>query len=269
MKTRGYEIVGDGRLALGPAPGARGWLETDEIDRHGHHHGRHSSQRGASEFARSVDRELERMAIRVRQLLDAGWQAVRIVTDHGWLFLPGGLPMVPLPKQLTESKWARCAALAAGAKPNSPLWPWHWNGNEDFSSPNGIACFSQRPEYAHGGLSVQECLIPEIRVGAEAGVAGTAGYGVPFRTTIRSVSWRRMRCNIQVEVSKGDATADLRLGNPSGRSVASRPKAIDADGCASLILSDDAHSADALVIVVTAPDGRILAQRATRKGDDA
>ena len=267
MKEQGYEIVGDGSLVLGPAAGARGWLETDEIDRHGHHYGRQSSRRGASEFARAVDQELRQLATRVRQLLEAGWQSVRIVTDHGWLLLPGGLPMVSLPKQLTESKWARCAALAAGARPDAPLWPWHWNGNEEFASPTGIACFSQRPEYAHGGLSIQECLIPEIRVGAETTVAGETGDRAPTRTTIRAVSWRRMRCDIQVEASTGDATADLRLGSPSGDSVASRPKAIDADGCASLILPDDAHAADELVVVVTAPDGRILAQRATRKGD--
>lgn len=266
MRAQGYEIVSEGSLVVGPEPGARGWLEADEIDRHGHHHGRRSSQRSASEFAQSVDRELKQVAIRVRQLLATGWQSVRIVTDHGWLLLPGGLPMVPLPRHLTASKWARCAVLAAGAKPKATLWPWHWNRNEEFASPNGIACFSQQPEYAHGGLSVQECLIPDIRVRAGTGVAQTTQYGGPARTTVRSVSWRRMRCDIQVEGSTGDATADLRLGSHSGQSVASSTKAIDADGCASLILADDAHEADELVIVVTSHDGRVLAQRDTRKG---
>ena len=261
MKEAGYDIVGDGSLVLGPAPGARGWLETGRIDHLGHHH-------GAVEFAQLVDRELGRLGRCVRELLDAGWGTVRIVTDHGWLLLPDGLPMVTLPRHLTESKWARCAVLADDSRPDSPLHPWHWNRNEYFASPPGIACFSQRPEYAHGGLSVQECLTPEIRVGAETGVAGGAAYGASARATIRSVSWRRMRCDIQVEAPTGDVTADLRLGSPSGRSVASRPKAIDGDGCASLILPDDADGMEALVVVVTAPDGRVLAQRATRKGDD-
>ena len=260
MEERGYEIVGDGSLALGPVPGARGWLETSRIDHHGHHH-------GAVAFAQLIDRELDRLGRRVHELLDAGWRTVRIITDHGWLLLPNGLPMVTLPRHLTESKWARCAVLAGDSRPEAPLHPWHWNGNQRFASPPGIACFSQRPEYAHGGLSVQECLIPEIRVRTEAGAAGEAAYRAPARTTIRSVSWRRMRCDIQVEPSTSDATADLRLGSVSGESVASRQKAIDADGCASLILDEDAHAAAALVIVVTGPDGRILAQQATRKGD--
>ena len=254
MKERGYEIVGDGVLELGPAVHARGWEETDAIDRHGHYHHR------AAGFARQVEDELGRLVRRVTELLDSGWRSVRIVTDHGWLLLPGGLPMVTLPLHLTESQWARCAVPAAGSRPDAALYPWHWNGSEHFASPPGIACFSRRPEYAHGGLSVQECLIPDIRVTATDGAGGAA------RADIRSVSWVRMRCNIRVDVGADSATADLRLGSPSGESVASSTKALDADGCASLILSDDLHEDAALVLVVTGSDGRILAQRATRKG---
>ena len=169
-------------------------------------------------------------------------------------------PMVTLPRHLTESQWARCAVPAANSNPDTALYPWHWNAGEHFASPPGIACFSKRPEYAHGGLSVQECLIPDIRVSKTGGVA---------RAEIRSVSWVRMRCNIEVEAPAGDATADLRLGSPSGESVASSPKAIDTDGCASLILGDDAYEDSVLVLVVTDTDDRILAQRATRKGESS
>ena len=260
MRERGYGIIGDGVLELGPAVRARAWGETGAIDRHGHHH-------GATGFARQVKDELDRLVRRVTELLDAGWRSVRIVTDHGWLLLPGGLPMVTLPRHLTESQWARCAVPAGDSRPDAPLYPWHWNESEHFASPPGIACFSNRPEYAHGGLSVQECLIPDIRVSKTTGSDSGAAHTAAARAVIRSVSWVRMRCNILVDVPVDDATADLRLGSPSGESVASSPKAIDADGCASLILRDDAHEDAALVLVVTASDGRILAQRATRKGE--
>ena len=256
IRERGYEIVGDGVLELGPAVHARAWGETGAIDRHGHHH-------GATGFARQVKGELDRLVHRVNGLLDAGWHFVRIVTDHGWLLLPGGLPKVTLPRHLTESQWARCAVPAGDSSPDAPLHPWHWNESEHFASPPGIACFSSRPEYAHGGLSIQECLIPDIRVSKPTGPGGAAAP----TAVVRSVDWVRMRCNIRVDVPRGDATADLRLGSPSGESVASSPKVIDADGCASLIVPDDAHESAALVLVVTAADGRILAQRATRKGE--
>ena len=256
---RGYETAAGGTLDLGPAPGARGWRETGKIDYHGHHH-------DAAGFARLVESELDRIARRILELIEAGWASVRIVTDHGWLLLPGGLPMVKLPKHLTESKWARAAVLAEEARPDAPLHPWHWNREEHFASPPGIACFSKRPEYAHGGLSVQECLIPDIRLHPKTADGGTAPAGLP-RTVIRSVFWVRMRCNIEVEAAPEGAVADLRLGTPSGESVASSSKPIDADGCASLILRDDAHEDAVLVLVVTASDGRVLAHRNTRTGD--
>ncbi len=258
MRERGYEIA-DGALDLGPPPGARGWQETGRIDYHGHLH-------EAVGFARLVENELDRLMRRVLELIEAGWASVRIVTDHGWLLLPGGLPMVKLPGHLTESKWARAAVLAGEARPDAPLHPWHWNPDERFASPPGIACFSKRPEYAHGGLSVQECLIPDIRISAKTADGGMAHVGLP-RTVIRSVSWLRMRCNVMVGSPGEGATADLRLGSPSGESVASGPKAIDADGCASLILRDDDHEDAALVLVIMASDGRVLAHRTTRRGD--
>ncbi len=262
MTSRGYAIICDDVLPLGPPSGMRGWRETGKIGHHGHHH-------GAVDFARLIDGELDRVGRRVKELLDAGWRTVRIVTDHGWLLLPGGLPMITLPRHLTASKWARCAVLAGESRPDAHLLhPWHWNANAHFASPPGIACFSQRPEYAHGGLSVQECLIPDIRVTRSTGADGSMGYD-DARTVVRSVNWVRMRCNIEVEVPVTGATADLRLGTASGSSVASTPKAIDADGCASLIMADDTHADAALFIVVSGPDGCILAQRATRKGDPA
>lgn len=254
MEKARYQIVGDGTLDIPMSAGARGWLETGEIDKHGHHH-------RATSFARQVEDELDRLAGRIVGLLEAGWRSVRVVTDHGWLLLPGGLPAVPLPRHLTESKWARCAVIAADSTPDAPRHPWHWNPLEWFASPPGIACFSRTPEYAHGGLSIQECLIPDIRVEGTRDRAATA--------TIKSVSWVRLRCNIAVRARGGPLTADLRLATPAGESVASSPKPIDGDGFASLVLADDRHEGAALVLVVTDADGRVLAQQPTRTGENA
>ena len=260
MKERGYGIVGDGVLELGPAVRARGWEETDAIDRHGHHH-------GATGFARQVEGELDRLVRRVTELLEAGWHSVRIVTDHGWLLLPGGLPMVTLPRHLTESQWARCAVPADDSRPDAPLYPWHWNGSEHFASPPGIACFSNRPEYAHGGLSVQECLIPDIRVSKTTGSGGAARAHRrrPRRHPIGLLGANALqypsgcaggRCHRRS--SPRESLRRVRRVKPQGHrrgrmrkpdSARRRPRGA------------------ALVLVVTASDGRILAQRATRKGE--
>ena len=253
MAARGYQILaGDGADAPRAHP-AHGWLETGELDTLGH-------QRGA-QLVRHLEGEVERVAERIERVLDAGWTSVRVVTDHGWLLLPGGLPKVDLPKHLTESRWARCAAIAGESTPDVVRAPWHWNGARWFATPPGIACFNRSEEYAHGGLSIQECLIPDLVVTRVEGAATTG--------SIKSVTWRGLRCFIEAEVRGGPVTADLRLARPNGESVAAAAKPVDAEGAVSLVLADDEHEAAALVLVLLDEAGRVLAQRPALVGVDA
>ena len=91
------------KCASHPVPLGGGWTECGSIDSLGH-----SLQIG---LVHQLLPELERIAERVASLLQAGWHRVRVVTDHGWLLLPGGLPKVELAPYLTETKWARCARV--------------------------------------------------------------------------------------------------------------------------------------------------------------
>ena len=117
MEGRGYQIVGD-TLEFPMDAGPRGWMETGEIDKRGH-------QGDGMLFARLLDDDMGRLARRINDLLKAGWRAVRVVTDHGWLLLPGGLPMVSLPKHLTASSGRRCAVISGDSRPDAPLHSWH------------------------------------------------------------------------------------------------------------------------------------------------
>ena len=253
LGARGYQILaGDGADAPRAHP-ARGWLETGEFDTLGH-------QRGAR-LARHLEGELERVAERIERLLDAGWTSVRVVTDHGWLLLPGGLPKVDLPKHLTASRWARCAVMAGESAPDVIRAPWHWNRAQWFATPPGVACFNRSEEYTHGGLSIQECLIPDLVM--------TRAEGSKTSGSITSVTWRGLRCFIEAEVRGGPVTADLRLARPTGESVAAAAKPVDAEGAVSLVLADDEHEAAALVLVLLDEAGRVLAQRPARVGVDA
>ncbi len=255
MAKRGYQILGSGVPEMPLQADARGWMETGRIDKLGHDH-----DNDASGFAKAVEAELERIVQGVVQLLEVGWRSIRIVTDHGWLWLPGGLPMVSLPKHLAASKWARCAVVAGESQPADVLrFPWRWNAAQWFATTPGIACFSKRDEYAHGGVSIQECLTPDIRVQRGSAPAGASA-------SIRSVEWRRLRCMAQVEAIGGSATADLRIGGPSGESVAHAPKPVAEDGSVSLVLAGDEHEDAALTFVVADADGRVLAHQSTRPG---
>lgn len=251
IRAHGYQVLSDGSFDAPMSHPARGWLETGDIDTLGHDL--------PARLARQIDDELERLTERVIGLLDAGWKSVRVVTDHGWLLLPGGLPTVKLPRHLTETQWARCAVIAGESTPDVTRAAWHWNPAEHFATPPGVACFSRSEWYAHGGLSIQECLIPDIHVERSGVVSASAA--------VRSITWRGLRCFV-VATATGQVTADLRLERPSGESVAAAAKVVEEDGSVSLVLGDDAFEGAGLVLVLLDASGAILAHRPTRVGDE-
>ena len=109
---------------------------------------------------------------------------MRVVTDHGWLLLPGGLPKVEMASFLVETKWSRCAVVRGQSSTDVPTFPWYWNSQIRIASPPGIGSFRANIEYAHGGVSAQECVVPELIV--ERGAEST-------RARIVSIRWRGMR----------------------------------------------------------------------------
>ncbi len=249
LERIGYQILDGGPSDWPASDGARGWAETGEIDKLGH-------QLNAS-LAHQIEPELLRLVERVASLLEGGWKEVRIVTDHGWLLLPGGLPKRDLPKHLTASQWARCAAIAGRAQVSVPTFGWYWNAAQRFATAPGVGCFRESVEYAHGGVSLQECLTPDLRVTRASETRTTAA--------ITALRWQGMRCFFRAEVSGRDLRAELRLERPNGKAV-SKPKPIGPRAETNLLLEDDAHERAELVLVLFGPDGSILAQRKTKVG---
>ncbi len=250
MRAAGYQVLG-GELGDWPhADDARGWAEAGVLDRRGHEL--------QDELPGHIVSELDRLVERVGSLLEAGWGAVRIVTDHGWLLLPLGLSKVDLPRHLTASRWARCAVVAGQSQVDAPVFPWHWNSAQRFATAPGAAAFNAGASYAHGGLSVQECLVPELTVEA----SGQRNVWA----TIRSVTWRGMRCVVEAEAGGAAVMADLRLERPNGPTVTAAPKQLDEGGTARLLVADDAYEDAALVLVLTDQAGTVLAQRKTKVG---
>jgi hypothetical protein len=253
MQQQGYQILGTGSFDAPQASPARGWVEAGDIDTLGHKVG--------GRLARQLGEELERLCDRIVGLLDCGWKTVQVVTDHGWLLLPGGLPKVDLPKHLTASRWARCAVISGGSQPDVPRHPWTWNRVHSFAFAPGVACFNKTEEYAHGGLSIQECLTPTLlveRAGSQA-----------IRATIASVTWRGLRCFVEATSTSRGVLADLCLESPAGASVAAASIPVEPDGSVSLVLAGDEHEEAALVLVLLDDSGQILAQKPTRVGADS
>ena len=234
-------------------PSGRAWTERGQIDRLGHSL--------PANLAARIGDEIELLRERVEVLVDAGWQTVRIVTDHGWLWLPGGLPKVDLPLYLTESRWARCAAIAGESTVRTPVVGWHWNPDQRVAVAPGVACFGTGHEYAHGGLSLQESLIPDMRV--------VAGVG-PALATLRvaGVSWVGLRCRIRVDGSRPGLSVDLRTRVGDAASSVSDPRPVDAGGAASLLVADDALEGTPAALVVLDAAGQVLARQSTIIGGE-
>ena len=252
MARRGFAVMerGETRIPAGATPG--GWTEVGQIDDLGH--------KMNARLVSQLEVELEAVAARVAQLLDAGWPCVTVVTDHGWLLLPGGLPKVALPVSVVESRWARCAAVRGDSTPDVPTYPWHWDPQTMIAMPPGIGSFVAGIEYAHGGISPQECVVPMLVVERNAPA---------IRATITEVKWRGMRCRVRVDANVTGLRIDLRLRRTSeDSSVVSSAAVLDDAGAASLVV-DDAHEGAAAVVVVLDSAGKIVASQATTIGETA
>jgi hypothetical protein len=231
----------------------RAWTEHGELDKLGH-----SLQ---AKLAGRIDEQVELLLERMEGLFAAGWDEIRIVTDHGWLWLPGGLPKVELPKYLTESRWARCAAIKGDSRVDVPTIAWHWNPTEHVAVAPGIGCFTAGNEYAHGGLSLQECLVPVIRV-------THGGQGARTIAEIEDVSWTGLRCRVRVGPGTSGLRAALRTRANDPASDVCEVRALKDDGSAGLLVADDELEGAPAVLVVLDSGGQVVAKRPTIIGGE-
>lgn len=250
MASLGLDILGDEiRPAKPQATG--GWVETGRLDELGHKLG--------ARLTTHLDAELETLVDQVMGLLDNGWTRIRVVTDHGWLLVPGGLPKIALPAHLATTKWSRCATVSSGSSPNVPVNSWHWNTLVRIASPPGAGSFSANTEYSHGGVSLQECVVPELVVERGAG-ATTAN--------VATISWRGMRCRVTVTTNDPSVRVDLRLNwKQAATGIADSVKVVGPSGEASLLVGDDSHEGASATLVVLDTADNVLARMATTVGE--
>ena len=249
IRDLGYqELKGD---QLGD-PSGMAWTEYGAIDRYGHDHG--------WKIAHHVQGELRGLSERTGSLLNHGWPQVIVVTDHGWLLLPDGLPKVELPQHLTVTRKGRCAVLKPGAITDQNVVPWHWNKDVSIAVPPGIHCFEAGKEFEHGGLSPQECVVPVIVARRDMDEANLV--------SIQEIKWLGLRCTIQLSGGGPDLQVDIRAKAGDARtSVAATAKAPDEDGYVSLLAPDDELEGSAAFVVVLRGEA-VQAQRLTVVGGD-
>lgn len=228
----------------------KSWIEFGDIDHEGHDRG--------WKLAKHIDTLILEIRERITELLAAGWQRVRVVTDHGWLLLPGGLPKIDLPSALADNKWGRCASLKPGASTEERLYPWYWNPHQHFALAAGVSCFKQGEEYAHGGLSLQECLTLQLTVTRGASVREAA----PVELT--DVVWKGLRCTVAVDGGFSGLSLDIRRqAGHSSSSVVVGVKPFRDHGTASVVVEDEDMEGREATVVLIDTSGSLVAQLAT------
>lgn len=253
LTAEGFQILGPAEPGDPKAQEARGWTEFGEFDDLGH--------KLQSKLAARIEDQLELLLDRVQALLEAGWKCVRVVTDHGWLLVPGGLPKVQLPKYLAESRWSRCASIKENVRVEVPVAGWSWNPQERFAYGPGVHCFFTGNEYAHGGASLQECLIPILTF-------ASAGIETAIVVKVSEIQWVGMRCRATITPATKGLIIDLRTKpNVPGSSIA-QPKKSDAEGKVAMLVADDSLEGTMASLVVLNEAGRVICKEATTVGGE-
>jgi hypothetical protein len=249
----------DWRQAETGDPGGIGWTQSNTIDSLGHDHGHDLSQ--------VLDQQLDLVAERVQGLLAAGWRSVTVVTDHGFMLPAAAATKVTLPLALTEGDTARkprVARLKAGAiRPDFQALPWTWDTSIEMVTAPGAAAFEAGTFYEHGGLSLQECVIPVLDIAADAGTTS----GATTIAQIEAIRWTGQRCRIDFAPPDTEIVAEVRLAPGDSASAVGGPKQPSDPGEIKVLVDEDkAAEGTTAYVVLLAPDGAVLAQRKTTVG---
>lgn len=248
MEAEVYAIVDTENPSLAYG---KGWAEfPGDIDSDGHNKG--------LRLARAVPAHLDDLKRTIRRLLAVGWKEVWVVTDHGWLLLPGGLPKVELPAKVTETKWGRCAVLKDAVDDQDWLvLPWSFDATVRIALARGISAFSSGREYDHGGLSPQESVIPLLRVSRPGAAEG--------QPKITSISWnsRKTICSVMASDAAGFDVTLERLGSAIGEA-----ESIDEDGKGRVIFEEVDDLLGEQVSVVLRREGQKVCEERLSFGDN-
>ena len=226
------------------------WQEIGNIDTKGHEE--------QSDIVKHIDELFDQVQEVLDIAFEKGVKRIKIVTDHGWLLLPGGLPKTQLNIGLTETRWGRCALIKEGAFTDLLHLPWRWNPSIYIAYAPGISFFKANQEYAHGGISLQECLVPTIIIENENTSKAIA--------KIQSIKWVNLKCTIETENASDDYTIDIRTKfNDESTSIVESTKKSVKENKGSVMVSDDAESQAATIVLLDAK-GRIIDKKLTTVG---
>ena len=130
----------------------------------GHEEVDHIGHGSANALVRHLQIEIERIARLVRKLHRWGYPEVHVVTDHGFILLDED----KLPDEVAcNTEWCRVkkeryALVPAEADLPVASMPFDWDASLRVALPPGLAFFKAEKSFSHGGVALQELVIPHL-----------------------------------------------------------------------------------------------------------
>ena len=116
--------------------------------------------------------------------------------------------------------------------------------------PTASTAFLAGKEYSHGGLSLQECVVPRLSVRGASGGTNAA--------KIDQVKWAGLRCRVKIAGDVNGCFVDLRgkAADPATSLCGARPVA--KEGSAALVVAEDALDGTATMLVLLDDSGAVI-----------
>ena len=230
--------------------GQRHWQEIGDIDTKGHNE--------QSDVVKRIGELFDLIEETIDAAFDRGVTRIKIVTDHGWLLMPGGLPKVAVHAGLTDIRWGRCAVLKEGVTSDLLHLPWRWNPGVYVAYAPGISFFKSNVEYAHGGISLHECLVPVLIVENDKRAS--------VLVEIKVVRWVNLKCSVTTNDVPDGFKIDIRtkFSDPTTSIVLSTDCSLRINSAS--VMVDDDYDQKAATIVLLDENGRILDKKPTTVG---
>jgi hypothetical protein len=247
LQDQGYRFVSNSSEI---DPKTKCWQEIGDIDTKGH--------QDQSDMVRRIEDLFDLLLDTIETAFERGVKRIKIVTDHGWLLVPGGLPKTSLNVGLTETRWGRCALIKEGVQTDLLHLPWRWNPSIYIAYAPGISFFKANVEYAHGGISIHECLVPTLVI--ENPVVRM------IEAEIKAIKWVNLKCTIQTSEVPDGYQIDIRTkyNDPKKSIVLSSSKMIS--GNSVTLMVDDSAESQAATVVLLDDKERILDKKPTTVG---
>ncbi|MFY9826548.1 MAG: PglZ domain-containing protein [Thermoanaerobaculia bacterium] len=118
----------------------------------------------ASDLIRHLDTEVERLVLTIGKLHRWGYPEVHLLTDHGFVMTNSEVEptIVPIPADRAIVVKSRYALVEEGALIDAKTFPFPLDPRIRVAVPAGMAFFKREKTFSHGGVALQEVVIPHL-----------------------------------------------------------------------------------------------------------